>query len=172
MARAYAICMAAVFAAAMLPAQETRGMIYGRVLDQQSAAVPGAAVTVTNTDTNVAMRRKANETGHYEANLLLPGNCSVTVDVDGFRKYLRDGIVLPVSTRLEINADLQYVLTQAGLNLHSNLMLLALAAAAQLSGAEHTARVRAAAGEAHAVVQALEAAEYANGKGFMRATCS
>src|SRR5574340_61836 len=107
MNRALAVCMAAVILAAVLPAQETRGMIYGRVLDQQSAAVPGASVTVTNTDTNVSMRLKTNETGYYEANLLLPGKYSVTVDADGFRKYVRDGIVLPVSTRLEIDTDLQ-----------------------------------------------------------------
>ena len=47
---------------ACLAAQETRGMIYGRVLDPQSTAVAGASVTVTNTDTNVSVELAAKET--------------------------------------------------------------------------------------------------------------
>ena len=53
--------------AAALQAQETRSMIYGRVLDSQSSAVAGAQVIVTNTDTNAPVHLKSNATGYYEA---------------------------------------------------------------------------------------------------------
>src|SRR5438045_9195073 len=86
--------------------QETRSVIYGRVLDPQSAAVAGAAVEVTNTDTNATMTLKTNETGYYEANFLLPGNYQVVVEIAGFKKSVRSGIVLPVSSRSEINLTL------------------------------------------------------------------
>ena len=58
--------------AGFLAGQETRSMIYGRVLDPQAAAVSSAVVTVTNTDTNTSTRLVCNDTGYYEASLLLP----------------------------------------------------------------------------------------------------
>ncbi len=109
MARHIGACsiLAVGFLGASLSAQETRSMIFGRVLDPQSSAVPGAAVTVTNTETNVSMKLVANETGYYEATLLLPGNYQVTTEATGFKKLVRGGIVLPVSTRLEITLKLE-----------------------------------------------------------------
>src|SRR5438067_7882206 len=102
--KALSICTALVLAAAAASfAQETRSVIYGRVLDPQSAAVAGAVVTVTNTDTNASMTLKTNETGYYEANFLLPGNYQVMGEMAGFKKSVRSGIVLPVSSRSEIN---------------------------------------------------------------------
>ncbi len=82
-------------------------MIYGRILDPQGSAVSAATVTVTNTGTNTSSVLKSNDTGYYEASLLLPGDYQVSVDAAGFRRFLRTGVVLTVSTRLEINAELQ-----------------------------------------------------------------
>src|SRR5437870_9467676 len=93
--------------AGFLAGQETRSMIYGRVLDPQAAAVSSAVVTVTNTDTNTSTRLVCNDTGYYEASLLLPGNYQVAVDAPGFHKSVRSGLALPVSTRLEINMELE-----------------------------------------------------------------
>ncbi len=58
-------------------AQETRGTIIGRVLDEQGAAMPGVNVTITNVDTNVSATLTTNSTGYYQAPLLLPGNYRV-----------------------------------------------------------------------------------------------
>ena len=82
--------------------QETRSVIFGRVTDPQSSVVAGATVVVTNTDTNTVMTLKTNDTGYYEANLLLAGNYQVLAEMPGFRKSVRSGIILPVSTRVEI----------------------------------------------------------------------
>lgn len=96
-------------AAIVLPlsAQETRSMIFGRVLDPSAAVVAGASVTVTNLDTNVATRLTTNQTGYYEAPLLLPGNYQVAVEAQGFRTVVRKGITLPISTRAQIDISLQ-----------------------------------------------------------------
>ena len=107
MKRLRLFCVVALGFAAAAAAQETRGMIYGRVTDQQSAAVAGAVVAVVNTDTNVAVRRTTNETGYYEANLLLPGNYQVTVEADGFRRSVRSGIALSIASRVEIDHQLE-----------------------------------------------------------------
>ncbi|MGH9722390.1 MAG: carboxypeptidase regulatory-like domain-containing protein [Bryobacteraceae bacterium] len=93
----------ALFAAASASAQETRSTIFGRVLDQQNAAVAGAGIVVTNVDTNVTTRLRSNDTGYYEANLLLPGNYQVTAELQGFKKTMRSGIALSISSRAEID---------------------------------------------------------------------
>lgn len=88
-------------------AQETRSIIFGRILDPSDAPVAGATVTVTNADTNTTVTRKTNETGYYEANFLLPGTYSVTAGMEGFKKVVQRGIALPISTRQEITMRLE-----------------------------------------------------------------
>src|SRR5437899_5510134 len=82
--------------------QETRSMLFGRVLDPQGSAVVGAMVGVKNIDTNIALTLRTNEQGYYEASLLLPGSYELTAEAPGFKKLVRRGVTLPVSSRLEI----------------------------------------------------------------------
>jgi len=44
--------------------QQTRSTIFGRVLNPQTAAVPGANIVVTNLDTNTVTRLRSNEIGY------------------------------------------------------------------------------------------------------------
>ena len=92
-----------LLAAALLPAQETRGTIFGRVLDAQNAVIPNAGIVVTNVETNIAVRLRTNDTGYYEANLLQPGNYQISAEMQGFKKTLRSGIALSISARTEID---------------------------------------------------------------------
>lgn len=55
--------------AALSWGQDTRGTIFGHVVDPQSAPVADARVTVTDTDTNVVTTLKTNESGYYDASL-------------------------------------------------------------------------------------------------------
>jgi hypothetical protein len=87
--------------------QETRGMIFGRVLDPKAAAVVGAAVSVVNTGTGTVSNLITNYVGYYEAPLLLPGNYTVSVEAAGFKKAARSGIELTVAARLQVDMDLQ-----------------------------------------------------------------
>jgi hypothetical protein len=82
-------------------------MIFGRVLDSSSAALPGATVHVVNTDTNITVRLITNATGYYEAALLMPGNYKVKAELTAFKQTERDGIVLLTSGRVEVNVILQ-----------------------------------------------------------------
>jgi hypothetical protein len=97
----------AILICAPVYAQETRSMLFGRVLDPQSSAVVGATVAVTNADTGVALKFTTNDTGYYEANLLLPGQYQVEAEAPGFKKLQRKGITLPVSSRFEIDMKLE-----------------------------------------------------------------
>jgi hypothetical protein len=90
-----------------LAAQETRGSIAGRVTDPAGGVVVNASVAVANTETSVGLRVQTNDTGYYEANLLIPGRYEVSVEASGFKKFVRKGLTLPVSTRIEINISLE-----------------------------------------------------------------
>lgn len=96
-----------VFVAAPCLAQESRGSITGTVSDPQGAVVPGAAVTITNTETNVTNRTRTNGVGYFEANLLNPGLYSVSVEAQGFKKSVRDGLQLNVAGRMNIPMQLE-----------------------------------------------------------------
>ena len=87
-------------------AQETRSMLFGRVLDPTGSVVVGATVVVRNADTGVALNFRTNESGYYEANLLLPGNYEISAEMEGFKKLVRRGVTLPVASRIEINLPL------------------------------------------------------------------
>jgi Carboxypeptidase regulatory-like domain/TonB-dependent Receptor Plug Domain len=89
-------------------AQEITGDIRGTVKDATGAVVPGADVTVTNTDKNVVVRTATtNQSGQYSASLLPVGHYSVTVDASGFKKSTRSGIELNVHDVLTQDFSLQ-----------------------------------------------------------------
>jgi len=98
---------ALLFSALLGLGQETRGTIFGRVLDPSSAVVAGAKVTILNTETNISTSLVSNSTGYYEASLLLSGSYRVTVEMQGFKTSVRDGIVLPVGSRLQADMRLE-----------------------------------------------------------------
>jgi hypothetical protein len=87
--------------------QETRGSIQGRVLDPSQAPVASATVVVENVEMATTTRLTTNQTGYYEANLLLPGSYRVTAEAGGFKQTVREGVVLPLGTRLEVDLVLQ-----------------------------------------------------------------
>jgi hypothetical protein len=64
-------------------------------------------VVVTNTQTNVAVEAQASGAGSYSAVYLLPGTYSVTVEAQGFKRLVRDGLELRVSDRLTVNLQLE-----------------------------------------------------------------
>ncbi len=82
-------------------------MLFGRVLDPQGASVVGATVVLRHAETGVTQTIKTNDRGYYEGNLLMPGPYEITAEMQGFKKLLRKGIVLPVSSRIEINLALE-----------------------------------------------------------------
>ncbi|MBL8233114.1 MAG: TonB-dependent receptor, partial [Bryobacterales bacterium] len=48
-----------------------------------------------------------NDTGYYEANFLLPGDYRLTTEMTGFKRAVRSGIVLQISSRLDIDITLE-----------------------------------------------------------------
>src|SRR6266851_4344050 len=88
-------------------AQVTTGTIVGTVKDSAGAVVPGATVTVTETGKRTSSTYTTDSTGAYTAPFLIPGTYELGVDVQGFRKYLRRGVVLQVNQRARVDITLE-----------------------------------------------------------------
>ena len=89
-----AYCTGAMVLCFPVFAQESRGAIQGRVIDPTEAPVAGASVLAGNLDTGTTVRLVGNITGHYEANLLLPGTYRVVAESKGYKKLIRSGMVM------------------------------------------------------------------------------
>jgi len=88
-------------------AQETRGQILGRVLDQSGAVVVGAAVRAINTATNVETSSATNESGDYVLPFLIPGTYNISAELAGFKKFIQDNVLVQVADKITLNISLQ-----------------------------------------------------------------
>jgi outer membrane receptor protein involved in Fe transport len=106
------IGMAAVLALAFTlcttsaSAQGITGTITGIVTDQTGATVPGATVTVRDTDTNAVHKVQTTDVGSYTLTQLPPGNYSVTVEKPSFNTFKQTHLVLAIDQVAQVNAAL------------------------------------------------------------------
>lgn len=90
-----------------LLAQESRGTITGKVRDASEAVVPGAAVKITNVAMGTTTTAETNDAGLYSAPYLIPGTYQIVVEVQGFKRYVRDGVIVRVNDNIEIEVTLE-----------------------------------------------------------------
>jgi hypothetical protein len=109
---------------AALSAQEIRGTLLGRISDPSGAPVPGAAITVTNVDTNISIKTNATHTGDYQAPFLSPGNYMVTVEHAGFRKLERKGIRISEAEKVTLDLALELGATSESVTVTASAPLL------------------------------------------------
>ncbi len=88
-------------------AQEVRASVTGIVTDPTGAPVVGATVVVTNVAQNVSITAQTNEAGNYVTPFLAPGIYRLSVEQTGFKKYLRDNIVLQALDRARVDVQLE-----------------------------------------------------------------
>jgi len=89
-------------------AQEITGQIRGIVTDASGAVIANATVTISNVDRNQVLRTlETNSAGEYVAPFLPVGRYSVSVEIKGFKKFVKNDIELNVSDRLTVDAALE-----------------------------------------------------------------
>jgi len=88
-------------------AAQTAATLVGDVGDQTGAAIPGAAITVTNEGTGIARETASNESGQYRVAQLNPGVYTIQVSTDGFKTQVQTGVVLEVAAVLEVDFSLE-----------------------------------------------------------------
>lgn len=82
------------------------GAITGTVMDASGGVVPGASVTVTNTDTGIARPSTTNGAGIYVAPFLLPGHYKVSGSAANFGGVEIPGLTLQVGQTLTVDLTL------------------------------------------------------------------
>ena len=88
-------------------AQEVEATIYGVVTDPLGAAVPDAAVTVTNPSTGQSVVTRTGVDGNYIVTSLRPATYNVSVERTGFRVSIETGIKLDVNQKARIDLQLK-----------------------------------------------------------------
>ncbi len=78
--------------------QAVNGTIVGTVTDSTGGSIANAKVTLTETNTKVVHNGQTNESGSYNFLELPPGLYSVQVEMTGFKKEIKSGIVLEANT--------------------------------------------------------------------------
>src|SRR6201996_2344723 len=95
------------FASAGLYAQVDTASIVGTVKDSSGALIQSASVTVQNVATGESQTVKVSDAGTYVFPYLRVGSYSVSADAGGFKKEIREGIVLDVQDRKQVDFTMQ-----------------------------------------------------------------
>jgi hypothetical protein len=77
--------------------QTDRGTITGTIFDPAGAVVPGAAIEVKSADTGAVYQGGTSATGNYVIPVPV-GRYTLTVTVKGFKKFVRENLVVTVAT--------------------------------------------------------------------------
>ena len=118
--------LAAVLAVVTAPAVNGQGFtaaLVGSVVDGAGGVMPGATVIVTNIDTGQERVVVTSREGRYNVPLLPPGRYRAVAEMQGFRRAVREPIVLNVNQQqradfeLEVGAVAEEVLVTAELPL-------------------------------------------------------
>jgi Carboxypeptidase regulatory-like domain/TonB dependent receptor len=88
--------------------QAVYGNIIGTVHDPSGAAVPNAAVSITDTDRGIASETSTNASGNYEQTHLLAGHYRVKVTAPGFSpSEIKADVQIDASTRVDVQLGVQ-----------------------------------------------------------------
>src|SRR5260370_6242324 len=87
--------------------QNVYGTIAGNVTDSSGAAVANATVILTNMDTAQKRDIETDASGNYTFVNILPGRYKLEGEKTGFKKFLREPIVVQIESGLRVDITLQ-----------------------------------------------------------------
>src|SRR5215216_5790362 len=88
-------------------AQTSTSRITGRVVDAKQASIAGASVTITNEATRVTHTQTTTEAGVYAFEALPVGDYTITVEQNGFKKFVKTGNHLEINNPLTVDVALE-----------------------------------------------------------------
>ncbi len=92
--------------------QETVGSIAGTVKDTSAAAIPHAKVTIISAQQGSARTLETGAEGNFFIDPLQPGKYQVTIEVSGFKKYVKTDVVLFANQHISLGDVILQVGTQ------------------------------------------------------------
>lgn len=127
--------IAVLMLCAAAQAQVLTGSLVGNVTDASGAAVPGASVKITQTETNEARQSATNESGAFSFPAIPAGTYAVEVQKSGFQAAVERGIVVRANTSVRADFALQVG------TVSQNVEVTAASALLQTEGADVRAEI-------------------------------
>jgi Carboxypeptidase regulatory-like domain/TonB dependent receptor-like, beta-barrel/TonB-dependent Receptor Plug Domain len=88
-------------------AQVLYGSIVGHVVDASGAAIPQAAVTITNKETGQSRAGTTNESGDFAFLDVQTGTYSIKASITGFKAYERTTVVVSLNTTTRLDVAME-----------------------------------------------------------------
>ncbi len=99
----FVFALALVAPVAWAQSQATTGVIEGTVRDADGGVVPGATVTLLNTDTNFTKISVTDGNGRFRGQLLPLGPYRVTVELEGLGTVVQEGVTLALGQTVNLS---------------------------------------------------------------------
>jgi outer membrane receptor protein involved in Fe transport len=99
--------LAPILLAALSLQAQNFATITGTITDKSGAAVPGAKIAAQNLDTQVSREVTADDSGLFTLPLLPPGRYKLSVQKQGFRQSVQDGVALEVNQTARFDFQLE-----------------------------------------------------------------
>ncbi|MGB7435344.1 MAG: carboxypeptidase-like regulatory domain-containing protein, partial [Candidatus Acidiferrum sp.] len=116
--------VALLFQAKALPQGETTSAIVGQVTDGTNAAVPGAAVTITNRETGLQRRATTDEEGRFNFPQLKPGSYTIKVEAPRFDRQQNDNVISGLGQKQTVNFTLKVAQSQQTVEVNGEAPLI------------------------------------------------
>ncbi len=96
-----------LFSTALWAQEAVSARLSGTVLDQNESVVPGAKVTLSNSQTGFTRSITTSDTGNYAFALIPPGTYDIKVEKEGFSAAVLSGVALTVGQTTSLDLRLQ-----------------------------------------------------------------
>src|SRR6266545_4552148 len=104
--RAFLLATLLLSFSAIVFGQGTASRVTGTVADEKGAAVPGATVTLTNEATQTTLTTETSGSGTYVFDSIQVGMYTVTVERQGFKKFVSTGNAANINQPTTVNVTL------------------------------------------------------------------
>ena len=101
------LCLASLALAVPAFCQTFFGSVVGTVNDASGAAVPQSNVILINAGTADRRTSQTDQSGAYQFVNLTPGQYRVEIEKQGFRKFVRDNVLVEVQSTVRIDVAMQ-----------------------------------------------------------------
>ena len=118
-----ALCLSFIVAMSAF-AQGDRGTITGTVMDPGGAVIANAPVEARNTANGALHPTATTATGNYTIPELPFGTYEITITVPGFKKFIRQNILVEVAQTLRIDATLEVGSASEAITVQAEVSLL------------------------------------------------
>ena len=101
------IAISVLACSGLVLAQTDRGTITGTIGDPAGAVVANAPIEARNVENGAVYQAQSSATGNYTVAQLPTGNYELSVTVPGFKKFIRQNVVLGVAQTLRVDIGLE-----------------------------------------------------------------